>query len=146
MSYFTLRRLSKKCKVAWNWQLFGSGPRWGRKKAPTIKGRGKLKQSGSKVEFGPIRSARHRAEHFLLTSIVNYSWRVIFWTRPARANDHGMATAIRSALRIRRSHQLVGGMFQAIFRRRRHQPRRLPLARDDSDGNGYPLSAQQRDF
>jgi len=26
-----------------------------------------------------------RAEHFLLTSIVNCSWRVIFWTRPATA-------------------------------------------------------------
>jgi hypothetical protein len=34
-------------------------------KAPAIAGRGKLKQSGSKVEFGPIRSARHWAEHLL---------------------------------------------------------------------------------
>ena len=64
--------------------------------------------------FGPAHSASRRAEHFLLTSIVNYSWRVIFWTRPARANDHGKANAIRSALRIRQSHQLVGEMFQAI--------------------------------
>jgi hypothetical protein len=30
-----------------------------------VAGRGKLKQSGSKVEFGPIRSARHWAEHLL---------------------------------------------------------------------------------
>ena len=62
--------------------------------------------------FGPAHSASRRAEHFLLTSIVNYSWRVIFWTRPARANDHGKANAIRSALRIRQSHQLVGEMFR----------------------------------
>src|SRR5262249_19847850 len=41
--------------------------------------------------FGPAHSASRRAEHFLLTSIVNYSCRVFFWTRPARANDHGKA-------------------------------------------------------
>src|SRR5215831_20006926 len=26
VSYVTLRRLSKKCKVTWNWRLLGSGP------------------------------------------------------------------------------------------------------------------------
>ena len=75
-----------------------------------------------------------RAEHFLLTPIVNYSWRVIFWTRPARAVTlQGPTTtarpinAIRSALLIRRSHQLV--RVQAIFFRRRHQPSRPPPAK-----------------
>jgi hypothetical protein len=32
--------------------------------------------------LGPSRFASLRAKHPLLTSIVNYSWRVIFWTRP----------------------------------------------------------------
>src|SRR5215472_4494368 len=84
-----------------------------RKKAPTIKGRGKFKQSGSTLIFGPSYSASRRAEHFLLTSAVNYRWRVIFWTRPAlgrypsRANDYGKANAVRSALRLRREgHRL----------------------------------------
>src|SRR5215472_9135210 len=54
-----------------------------RKKAPTIKGRGQVKQSGSTLIFGPSYSASRRAEHFLLTSVVNYWWRVIFWTSPA---------------------------------------------------------------
>ena len=46
---------------------------------------GQVKQSGSTLIFGPSYSASRRAEHFLLTSIVSYSWMVIFWTRPARA-------------------------------------------------------------
>src|SRR5262249_35570861 len=36
------------------------------------------------VSSALFRSASRRAEHFLLTSIVNCSWRVIFWTRPAQ--------------------------------------------------------------
>jgi len=54
-------------------------------KGPDHLGPGQVKQSGSTLIFGPSYSASRRAEHFLLTSIVNYSWRVIFWTRPARA-------------------------------------------------------------
>src|SRR6516165_341497 len=77
---------------------------------------GQVKQSGSTLYFGPFLLCTRRAEHFLLTSIVNYSWRVIFWTRPARAVTLQGPTArarpinaIRSALRISQSHQLVGG-------------------------------------
>src|SRR6516164_9101395 len=44
---------------------------------------GQVEQSGSTLYFGPFLLCTRRAEHFLLTSIVNYSWRVIFWTRPA---------------------------------------------------------------
>src|SRR5262245_3737560 len=79
-------------------------------KGPDHLGSGQVKQSGSTLIFGPSYSASRRAERFLLTSIVNYSWRVIFWTSPAPgrypswANDHGKVTAIRSALCLRRSH------------------------------------------
>jgi hypothetical protein len=52
-------------------------------KGPSHRRPGQVKQSGSTLKFGPSYSASRRAEHFLLTSIVSYWWRVIFWTRPA---------------------------------------------------------------
>ena len=36
-----------------------------RKRPQPFDGPGQVKQSGSKVQFGPSRSARHRAERFL---------------------------------------------------------------------------------
>src|SRR5262249_39096224 len=91
------------------------------KKAPTTRP-GQVKQSGSTLIFGPSYSASRRAEHLLFTSIVNYSWSVIFWTRPASAVTlQGPTTtakpinAIRSALRSgdnANQHQLLGEMFR----------------------------------
>jgi hypothetical protein len=125
-------------------------------KRPQPNGRpGQVKQSGSTLIFGPSYSASRRAEHFLLTSIVNYSCRVIFWTRPASAVTlQGPTTtarpinAIRSALGLRRSHQLMDGLFRrsssavATSREGRRQQRsgravqhRLRGGRSDSSGH-----------
>src|SRR5262249_16137788 len=66
--------------------------------------------------FGPAHSASRRAEHFLLTSIVNYSWSVIFWTRPARANDHGKANQCDTQLPGSQAITSISGLpVQTIF-------------------------------
>src|SRR5262249_16079682 len=77
-----------------------------------------------------------RAEHFLLTSIVNYSWRVFFWTRPAQGQRprEGQCDTQRPADQAITS---IGLDVQAIFRRRRHQPSRPPLAKS-SPGTPAP--------
>jgi len=75
---------------------------------------GQVEQSGSTLYFGPFLLCTRRAEHFLLTSIVNYSWRIICWTRPARAVTlQGPTTRARpmrytAPCGLRRSHQLAG--------------------------------------
>jgi hypothetical protein len=71
---------------------------------------GQVKQSGSTLVFGPSYSASRRAEHFLLTSIVSYSWMVIFWTRPARAVTlQGPTTTARPINGIRSQSTSVSG-------------------------------------
>src|SRR5215831_6763939 len=75
---------------------------------------GQVKQSEATLEVRPSPLCTRRAEHFLLTSIVNYSWRDIFWTRPARANDHGKANQCDTQRpAARRSDQLAGRDVQA---------------------------------
>ena len=67
MSYFTLRRLSKKCNVAKKPHGTSDHLHVGDEKAPTIKGRGKFKQSGTGDQFGPSHSAfTGRAEPFFV--------------------------------------------------------------------------------
>ena len=51
-----------------------------------LTGRGKLSRAELSDQFGPSHSAfTGRAKHFLLTPIVNYSWRVFFGQGPGRA-------------------------------------------------------------
>ena len=71
VSYFTLRWLSKKCMRT--------------EKGPSLHfWLGQVSRAGLTSRYSTLPLCiTGRAEHFLLTSIVNYSWRVIFWTRPA---------------------------------------------------------------
>src|SRR5262249_33553528 len=53
-------------------------------KGPSLHFRlGQVKQSRATLKVRPSPLGTRRAEHFWLTSIVNSSWRVIFWTTPA---------------------------------------------------------------
>jgi len=97
---------------------------------------GQVKQSGSTLIFGPSYSASRRAEHFLLTSAVNYWWRVIFWTRPARSTFKGQRPRQGQCDTQRPADQAItsisGREVQAIFCRRRHRPRRPPSSPESS--------------
>src|SRR5262249_7449472 len=79
------------------------------------------------VKVRPFLLCITRAEHFLLTSIVNYSWRVIFWTRPPGPLPFkGQRPPQRPGSQATTS--ISGRDVQAIFCRRRHQPSRPPPA------------------
>src|SRR5262249_2811578 len=58
-----------------------------------VAGRGKLKQSGSKVQFGPSRSTRHRAERLLSGVVAETgtcsSLPKICLLKPRKARRHG---------------------------------------------------------
>jgi len=71
--------------------------------------------------FGPAHSASRRAQHFLLTSIVNYSWRVIFWTRPARAITLRGPRACLSRQRVRAAARRAPSRI-AVWTRHRLSP------------------------